>query len=95
MPQNMCWDPFTNVAEVWCCSEHYFWLFDDDLYLEYPFNAVRTQVLDEDSVEIHKYGMVLTITAKVCNLVSPSERKHILPNRHNNVLDPRFLWCSR
>ena len=24
----MCWDPISNVAEVWCCSEHYLWLFD-------------------------------------------------------------------
>ena len=28
MPRNMCWDPVSNVAEVWCCSEHYLWLFD-------------------------------------------------------------------
>ena len=29
MPRNMRWDPISNVAEVWCCSEHYLWLFDD------------------------------------------------------------------
>ena len=34
MAQNMCWDPVCNVAEVWCCSEHYLWLFDGDLYLD-------------------------------------------------------------
>ena len=39
MPWNMCWDPVSNVAEVWCCSEHYLWLFDGDLYLD-PFAAV-------------------------------------------------------
>ena len=25
----MCWNPVSNVAEVWCCSEHCLWLFDD------------------------------------------------------------------
>ena len=34
----MCWDPVSNVAEVWCCSDHYLWLFDGDLYLA-PFTA--------------------------------------------------------
>ena len=24
----MCWDPFCTVAEVWCCSEYYLWLFE-------------------------------------------------------------------
>ena len=28
MPRNMSWNPIFNVAEVWCCSEHYLWLFD-------------------------------------------------------------------
>ena len=27
VPQNMCWDPICNVAEFWCCSEHYLQLF--------------------------------------------------------------------
>ena len=35
----MCWDPICDFAEVWYYSEHYLWLFDDDLYLD-PFAAV-------------------------------------------------------
>ena len=35
----MCWDPVCTVAEVWCCSEHYLWLFGGGLYLD-PFTAV-------------------------------------------------------
>ena len=27
MPQTMCCDPICTVAEIWCCSEHYLWLF--------------------------------------------------------------------
>ena len=27
MPWTMCWDPVCTVAEVWCCSEHYLWLW--------------------------------------------------------------------
>ena len=38
-PRNMCWDPICNVAESWCCSEHYLWLFDGGLYLN-PFTAM-------------------------------------------------------
>ena len=43
-------DPVPNVAEVWCCSEHYWWLFDGDLYLD-PFTAVYCgcAVLSEDA----------------------------------------------
>ena len=46
----MCWDPVCNVAEVWCCSEHYLWLFDGNLYLE-PFTAVYCchAVVSEDA----------------------------------------------
>ena len=32
MPQTMCWDPICTVAEVWCCSEHYLWLFDGGFF---------------------------------------------------------------
>ena len=39
MPQTMCWDPICTDAEVWCCSEHYLWLFGGGLYLD-PFTAV-------------------------------------------------------
>ena len=50
MPRNMCWDPVSNVAEVWCCSERYLWLFDGDLYLD-PFTAVHCccAVISEDA----------------------------------------------
>ena len=50
MPWNMCWDPVSNVAEVWCCSEHYLWLFDGNLYLD-PFVAVYCYctVVSEDA----------------------------------------------
>ena len=34
MPQTMCWDTICTVAEVWCCSEHYQWLFDGGFILE-------------------------------------------------------------
>ena len=27
MPRTMCWDPVCTVAEVWCFSEHYLWLW--------------------------------------------------------------------
>ena len=27
MPRTMCCDPICAVAEVWCCSEHYLWLW--------------------------------------------------------------------
>ena len=30
----MYWDSVCTVAEVWCCSEHYLWLFDGGLLLE-------------------------------------------------------------
>ena len=54
----MCWDPVSNVAEVWCCSEHYLWLFDGDLYLD-PFTAVYCccAVVSEDAkakLAVHK-----------------------------------------
>ena len=31
IPRNMCWNSISNFAEVWCCSEHYLWLFDGGL----------------------------------------------------------------
>ena len=34
MPQTMRWGPIYIVAQVWCCSEHYLWLFDSDFLLE-------------------------------------------------------------
>ena len=34
MPRTMCRDPICTVAEVWCCSEHYLWLFDSGFLLE-------------------------------------------------------------
>ena len=40
----MCWDPVSNVAEVWCCSEHYSWLFDGDLYF-YTFHLLQCIVV--------------------------------------------------
>ena len=30
----MCWDSVCTVAEVWCCSENYLWLFDGGFLLE-------------------------------------------------------------
>ena len=53
MPRNMCWDPVSNVAEVWCCSEHYLWLFDGDLYLD-PFTAMYCcrAVVSEDAKSV-------------------------------------------
>ena len=50
MPRNMCWDPVSNAAEVWCCSEHYLWLFDGGLYLD-PFTAMQCcrAVISEDA----------------------------------------------
>ena len=30
----MCGDPICTVAEVWCCSEYYLWLFDGGFLLE-------------------------------------------------------------
>ena len=46
----LCWDPVSNVAEVWCCSEHYLRLSDGDLYLD-PFTAVYCccAVISEDA----------------------------------------------
>ena len=46
----MCWDPICTVAEVWCCSEHYLWLFGGGLYLD-PFTAVYCcrAVVSEDA----------------------------------------------
>ena len=46
----MCWDPVSDVAEVWCCSEHYLWLFDGDLYWD-PFAAMYCccAVVSEDA----------------------------------------------
>ena len=35
----LCWDPICTVADAWCCSEHYLWLFDGGLLLE-PYTAV-------------------------------------------------------
>ena len=32
---------FSNVAEVWCCSEHYLWLFDGGLYLDLFTNLLK------------------------------------------------------
>ena len=31
---SMCWDTICTVAKVWCCSEHYLWLFDGGFLLE-------------------------------------------------------------
>ena len=49
MPQTMCWDPICTVAEVWCGSEHYLWLFHGGLLLEaytamYCYCAVISEV---------------------------------------------------
>ena len=33
MPETICWGPICAVAEVWCCSEHYLWLFDCGFFL--------------------------------------------------------------
>ena len=40
----------SNVAEVWCCSEHYLWLLDGDFYLD-PLTAVYCccAVVSEDA----------------------------------------------
>ena len=58
MPWNMCWDPVSNVAEVWCCSEHYLWLFDGDLYLD-PFTAQCIVVVRSflRMLKLHKLGV--------------------------------------
>ena len=34
MPRTMCWGPICTVAEVWCCTEHYLWLYDASFLLE-------------------------------------------------------------
>ena len=34
----MCWDPICTVAEVWCCSEHYLWLW---LFFWWRFLGLR------------------------------------------------------
>ena len=34
MPRTMCCDPICTVAEVWCYSEQYLWLFDGGLLVE-------------------------------------------------------------
>ena len=34
MPRALCRDHICTVAEVWCCSEHYLWLFDCGFTLE-------------------------------------------------------------
>ena len=49
MPRTMCWDPVCTVAEVWCCSEHYLWLFDGSFLVEdwaaaYCYHAVFSEV---------------------------------------------------
>ena len=45
----MCRDPICNVAEVWCCSELYLWLFDGGFLVEtytavYRYRAVFSEV---------------------------------------------------
>ena len=49
MPQSMCWDPICTVAEVWCYSEHYLWLFDGSFLVEvytamYYYHMVISEV---------------------------------------------------
>ena len=55
MPRTMCRDPNCTVAEVWCCSEHYLWLFDGSILLDaYTYTLYN----------IHCYRAVISEVAK-------------------------------
>ena len=37
MSRTLSWGPICTVAEAWCCSEHYLWLFNGGFLLEYYY----------------------------------------------------------
>ena len=59
MPRTMCWDPVCTVAEVWCCSQHYLWLFDGSFLVEaysaaYCYRVVISEVAKTTQASGHK-----------------------------------------
>ena len=93
MPRNMCWDPISHVAEVWCCSEHYLWLLMAGLYLD-PFTAMYCcrVVVSEDAKTTQANGLQTLSLDRESNTVSQCVRPWIKFTPEYPFKKTRPLW---